>query len=87
MRRTFHVSKRVVATLGESDPGTVGQCWDDGDAYAIVVDAKLDFIHAMDTLIHEWAHLMCCDHDPESFDLHDDAYWIRFGAIYRKILE
>jgi hypothetical protein len=43
----------------------------------------VDYSHATETLIHEWAHLRRYEQDPDSFDLHDDAYWLEIGRIYR----
>jgi hypothetical protein len=61
----------------------IGACWDEGDRYVLRVCPFVDYSHATETLIHEWAHLRRYERDPDSFDLHDDAYWLELGRIYR----
>lgn len=81
------LAKPVVALLADADDGFMGECWDDHDCgqYMIRVDPLLDYAHAHDTLMHEWAHLSYYEDYPERFDLHDDGYWIRFGILYRAV--
>lgn len=40
---------------------------------------------AIDSLLHEWSHLMReeVDPHPEGLMPHDDAFWITFGQLYR----
>jgi hypothetical protein len=88
LSRLFPVSKRVDAELMQtSEPNTVGTVDDVGPHYKLRVDPALDYVHAMDVLMHEWAHMLRYEVDPESFDLHDDAFWVAFGTIYRRVLE
>lgn len=88
LSRTFAVAKPVDAALAKtSEPGTVGTVEDAGPHYVLRIDPLLDYVHAMDVLMHEWAHMLRYERDPSSFDLHDDAFWVAFGVIYRKVVE
>lgn len=71
------------AELVDPKEECIGICWDAGTYYVLKVCPRLDRHHAADTTLHEWAHLSRADDDPECIDLHDDAYWERFGEIYR----
>lgn len=77
------------ATLDDPGPDLIGVCWKATSAsgqpthYVIKVCPRLDFLHAFDTLLHEWAHLSYGEDRPDNFDLHDGGYWERHGELYR----
>ena len=82
-RKLFPLSKRVRATLESPGPDLVGICWDAGETLIVRVCPRLDRHHAAETLLHEWAHLVRGEEDPDGLDLHDGIYWDRFGELYR----
>jgi len=56
---------------------------DDDRYYVILIDAGLGRQAVLDTLIHEWAHLLRGEHDPDDEGQHDDAFWTLFGEMNR----
>lgn len=83
MRKLFPLSKPVRCFLSDPGPDLVGICWDGGSSYVVKVCPRMDRHHAAETLLHEWVHLTRGDEDPQSLDLHDAAYWVKYGEMYR----
>lgn len=60
----------------EDTRGRVERC-------VIVIDTSLCRQAAVDTLIHEWAHLVRGEYDTRGMPLHDDEFWTLYGSMYR----
>jgi hypothetical protein len=83
LRKYAPLSKPIRAELRNPGDDLVGEVLDQGDHYALAVSPLLDYCHACETLIHEWAHIVYYERFSDRFDLHDDGYWLRFGVLYR----
>ncbi len=53
----------------------------------IWVNSRLRRGDAIDTLLHEWAHLMSDIGRPGDDMPHDDKFWLTFGRLYREWLK
>lgn len=90
MRKLFPLNLTVRASIEDPGHDLVGVCWmvepeekHDPRYYVLRVCPKLDRHHAAETLLHEWVHLVRADEDPDAIDLHDAAYWEKYGEMYR----
>lgn len=48
--------------------------------FVIRIDASLKYGTIIDTLIHEWAHVLTLQ--PSSIKEHPQSYWVSHGKIY-----
>jgi len=51
--------------------------------YTIYVNSDLEWSGQVDTLIHEWAHVLAIE---EAFE-HGDSWGLKFAEVYRSITE
>jgi len=56
-----------------------------GDRYIIRIHEDSVGMAALDTLIHEWAHLLVWDATQES--PHDDLWAVAYGRCYRAVVD
>jgi len=60
--------------------------WDDErETFVVRVRAGIPHEFAVDSLVHEWGHLLVWDACQES--PHDDLWAVAYGRCYRKVIE
>lgn len=49
----------------------------------VVIEKNICRQATIDCILHEWTHMIMLDDGYERWDKHDDAYWKKFGELYR----
>lgn len=77
------LSLPTFASLETPSGGDLGEVEIVDGHYRLRICPRMDYCGVLETVIHEWAHCVRCDLDPDGFDFHDDAYWLILGNLYR----
>ena len=51
----------------------------EGRRFLVRIDSRLTWIEGLDTLLHEWAHVLSWHNEPH----HSDEWALAYGRIYR----
>jgi Zn-dependent peptidase ImmA (M78 family) len=63
---------------------TAGFCYLGKKYYYIFIDGNMAIQSQIDTLVHEWAHLL---NGPWLREEHPQSFWIEHGKVYKAYIE
>jgi hypothetical protein len=83
IRRIAPVTTPVRFVRSSSGP-YCAYVWIADKGHRIVISDSIGWQALIDSLLHEWTHVLRHEADPHADpDAHDDLFWIEFGALYR----
>lgn len=93
--QVYYVEEIVDAVPGETvevDPHSYGSCQLTEDkegkvGFEVQIAEQKDLGVEVDTLLHEWAHVLTHAFTTYHKSQHCDEYWLAFGRIYRAFHE
>lgn len=83
LRRIAPIDGRVRVVLVNTQSDDCGGVLMSKGDHRVSINANLGFEAALDSLHHEWAHILRFEAGAPDPTVHDDAFWIEYGALYR----
>ncbi len=64
-----------------------GTCTFDGNIFKITIDKSISNDMAVETLIHEWAHVIAWTHEHDTVDDHGPEWGLAYSRVFRAFFE